>query len=225
MKQEFTAIIGLRLQHLFAEIVGDQPVVPAELDDELVCIVVEPERHSRQLQTGGPSFRTGDQSGHAVGSEGPTGDVLEQQGGVDLVEGQIGLADLQHPFVQPMSAPGNREIGTAGQHQMDIGRKEVDQATQIGDEHGIRKVVQVLENDDHLGQLGHLGFESFEQWRAEPPAVQRGQDGEIGKVRADGAQPPEEALGETDGVIVVLDDVQPDEIQLGMAGGPLRQEY
>jgi hypothetical protein len=108
---------------------------------------------------------------------------------------------------------------------MDIGWKDINQATQIRDEHGIRKVVEVLENDDHLGQLGHLGFEGIEQWRTEAASMQRGQGAEIGKVRVDGAEPLEKALGETDGVIVVLNDLQPDEVQLRMGRGPLREEY
>ena len=95
-----------------------------------------------------------------------------KSGRVDLVEGQVGLADLDQLVVQPMTAPGNREVGPAGQHQMDIGRKKVGEATQIGDEHGIRKVVEVVKDDDHFGQLGHLGFESFEQWRTQPASMQ-----------------------------------------------------
>ena len=108
---------------------------------------------------------------------------------------------------------------------MDIGRKKVDEATEIRDEHGIRKVVEIVKDDDHLGKIGHLGFECFEQWRTEPASMQRGQGGEIGKVRVDGGEPPEKALGETDGIIVVLNDLQPDEVQLRMGRGPLREEH
>ena len=137
VKKEFTTIVRLGLEHLFAEVVRYQPVVPTELNDELVRIVVESEGHARQLESGGPPFRPGDQGGHAVGSDGPTGDLLEQKGRVDLVEGKIGLAQLGQFLVQSVTAPGNWEIGSAGQHQMNIGWKKVDEATQIGDKCGI----------------------------------------------------------------------------------------
>ena len=68
-KQELTAIVRLGLKHLLAEVVGDESVVPAELGDELVRILVEPERHPCQLQPGGPPFGSGDQRGHAVDSK------------------------------------------------------------------------------------------------------------------------------------------------------------
>ena len=108
---------------------------------------------------------------------------------------------------------------------MDIGRKKIGEASQIGDEHGIRKVVEVVEDDDHLGQVGHLGFESFEQWRTEPASMQRGQGGEIRKARADGPESLKQAMGEADRVIVVVNDLQPDEVQLGMGRSPLGEEY
>ena len=130
--------------------------------------------------------------------------MLEQCGRVVLVEGQIGLADLGQLPAHSMAAPGNREIGAGGQQQMNIGWKDIDEATQIRDEHGIRKVVEVVKDDDHLGQLGHLGFECFEQWRAEPASVQRNQGAEVGKVRIDGTETLEESLRETDGVVVVF---------------------
>src|SRR5450755_4732869 len=68
-EEEFTAIVRLGLKDLVAEVVGDQSVVPAELGDELVRIVVKPECHAGQLQSGGPSFGSGDKGGHAVGSK------------------------------------------------------------------------------------------------------------------------------------------------------------
>ena len=98
--------------------------------------------------------------------------MLQQNGRVDLIEGQVGLADLCQLLVEPMAAPSNGEIGPGGQHQVNIGRKKIDEATQIRDEDGVREVMKVVKNDDHLGELCHLRLESFEQRRAESPSMQ-----------------------------------------------------
>ena len=161
-QEELTTIFRLGLEHLIAEVVGDESVVPAELGDELVRIVVEPEGHRGQLQSGGPAFGPGDQCGHPVNSERATGDALEQHRGVDLIEGQVGLADLCQLAVDTMATPGDRKIGARREHQMNIGRDQIDETTQIGEEDRVRKVVEVVEDDDDLGELGHLCLKSFE---------------------------------------------------------------
>ena len=48
-----------------------------------------------------------------------------------------------------------------------------DQAPQVGQQDGVREVVHIVEHDDHLGQLGHLGGELFQHWRTQPAAVLR----------------------------------------------------
>ena len=126
LQQELAPVVRLGLEDLLAEVVGDQSVVSAELGDELVGVVVEPERHPGELQPGGPSFGACHQGGHAVGLQGPPGDVLEEKGGVDVIEGQVELADLGELLGQPMPAPGDGEIGPGRQDQMDIGRETVD---------------------------------------------------------------------------------------------------
>ena len=138
-EQELTAIVRLGLEHLLAEIVGDESVVSAELGDELVRILVEPERHPCQLKPGGPPFGSCDQRGHPVDAECPTGDVLEQRGRVDVVEGQVGLADLGQLVAHPVATPCNGEIGPGRKHQMNIGWKQIGQPAQIGDEDGVRQ--------------------------------------------------------------------------------------
>ena len=224
LQEELTPIVRLGLEDLLAEVVGDQSVVSAELGDELVGVLVEPEGHPGQLQPGGPSFGPCHQGGHAVGPQGPPGDLLEQKGRVDVIEGQVGLADLDQLLGEPMAAPGDGEIGPGRQDQMDVGREAVDQAAEVGEEHRVGQVVQVVEDDDHFGELGQLGLERLQQWRSEPAAVQGHQRGEIGEVRVDGGEPLQQALGEADGIVVVGADLHPDEVQLRMGGGPLGEE-
>jgi hypothetical protein len=76
-QEELAPIVRLGLEDLFAQVVRDQSVVSAELGDELVRIGVQPERHTGELQSGSPSFGPGDQGGHSVDPQGPTGDVFE----------------------------------------------------------------------------------------------------------------------------------------------------
>ena len=125
----------------------------------------------------------------------------------------------------PMATPGNGEICPGRKHQMNIGRKKIGEPTQIGDEDGVRKVVEIVKDDHHLGQLGQLCLESFEQWRTEPTSVQRRQGGEIGEVRVDAASPESNRWENLTGIIVVDTDFHPDEGQLGMASGPLGEEH
>lgn len=65
------------LEHLLAEVIGNEPIGSAELGHECIRIMVVSKRHPSQLQPGGPSFCSIDEDGHAVGSEGPPGDALE----------------------------------------------------------------------------------------------------------------------------------------------------
>ena len=66
-----------RLEHLLAEVIGDEPIGSAELGHERIRIMVVSKRHSSQLQPGGPSLCSIDEDGHAVGSEGAPGDAFE----------------------------------------------------------------------------------------------------------------------------------------------------
>ncbi len=213
------------MKYLLAEVVGDESVVPAELGDELVRILVEPERHPRQLQPGGPAFCSGDERGHPVDSEWTTADVLEQLGRFDVIEGEVGLSDLCQLVAQAMATPRNGEISPGRKHQMNIGRKKIGQTSKIRNEDRVRKVVEIVEDDHDLGQVGQLYLESFEQWRTEPPSMERRQSSQIGEVRVDRRKSREKLLGEPDRVIVVDANFHPYESQFGMARRPLREEH
>ena len=162
---EHELLTGNRLgvQDLLTEIVGDQPVVSAELGDELVGVFVEPEGHPGQLQPGGPTFGASHQGGDAVGLECPSRDALEEHGRVDLIERQVDLADLGELPGQPMPAPGDGEVGPGGQDQMDVPGKAVDQVSEVGEEHRVGQMVEIVEDDDHFGELGQLGLECLQQ--------------------------------------------------------------
>ena len=60
---------------------------------------------------------------------------------------------------------------------------------------------------------------------AEAPTVERYQRSKIGEVRVDGSQPGQKSLGESDGVVVVVVHVNPDESELWVGSGPLGEEH
>src|SRR5258707_14600742 len=108
---------------------------------------------------------------------------------------------------------------------MDIGRKQIGETTQISNEDRVRQVMEVVENDDHFGQIAPLWLESFEQGRSESTPMEGRQIREVSEIRVDGAKPEEEPLGEPHGVVVVDADVEPDKGQLRVSGGPLGEEH
>ena len=109
-EQEVTAAVRLGLENLFAEVIGDQAVVAAELGDKIVCVEVESEGHAGQLKPGGPTLGAVDQSGHAVRSQGPASNPLEELCGVGIIESQVGLADLGEIAAYSVAAPGDGKI-------------------------------------------------------------------------------------------------------------------
>ncbi len=90
-----------------------------------------------QLQAGGPALGPLDQGRDLVGAQRPAGDPLQESAPSRLVEGQLGLADLDHGAAQPVVAPGDGRVHPGGQDQVDLGREQVDEASQVGDEGGV----------------------------------------------------------------------------------------
>ena len=224
VEQQLPASFRLGLQDLFTEVVGDQPVVPAELGDKRLRIGMEPERDTGQLQSSGPALGAVDQNGHALLRQGPAGDVLEQLRRLRLIQGQVNLPELGQISSNPVAGEGHRRVNPRRKHQVDLGREQVDQAAQIRHQDAVGQVVQVVEDDDHLGELGHLRVECFEQGGPQPTAIHGHEWREFGHVGVDLSQRPQQALGEADGVIVDFLERQPHEVQFGVGGGPLAQQ-
>ena len=224
LEQYLAPIVRLRLEHLFAEVVGDEPVGATELGHEVDRILLKPERHARQLQTCSPSLGPVDEGGHAVGAQGLAGNAFEQHSGVRVVEGEVDLADLRDVQPHPLSAPGNREVCPGREDQVDVGWQHFGQSGQIGDERGVRQVVKILEHDDHLRKLGHLHGEVVDKGIAKSLTVHGRQRAHVEKERVDLGQAVQKPSAEPHGVIVARDDLDPDEPQLGVRLRPLGQE-
>ena len=69
LEQQLAPIVGLSLQHLFAEVIGNEPIGATELGHEVIGVFVKPEGHAGQLQPGRPSLCPVDEGGDAVGAK------------------------------------------------------------------------------------------------------------------------------------------------------------
>ena len=98
------------------------------------------------------------------------------------------------------------------------------QSGQVGDERGVRQVVKILKDDDHLREVRHLYREVVEKGIAQPLSVQRGERADVDEDGVYLGQPVEESSTESHGVVVARDDVEPDKVQFGMRSGPLGEK-
>ena len=144
-----------------------------------------------------------------------------QFGRLGNIESQVGLTNLGHSPIHPVPAPCNWEVDSGRDHQVDIRRKEFNQPGEIGQEDGVRDVVQVVENDDDFWKICHLHSELLQQGGAQSAPVHDNQRAESGELGPDGAQSAQESSREMDWIIVNGFDLKPYEVQVGMAGRPL----
>ena len=224
LEEQLAPIVGLGAQHLFTQVVGNEPIGATELRDEVVRVFVKAEVHAGQLQACGPSLSPVDECGDAVGAERLSGDAFEELGGVRVIECEVDLADLRDVQSHPLAAPGDGQVRPGREDQMDVARQQLRQSGQVGDECSVRQVVQVLQDDDHLRKLCHLHCEVVEKSIAKSLSVHGGQRAHVDEDSVDLGQFFQESPAEAHGVIVAGYDLEPDELQLGMRGSPLGQE-
>ena len=86
-------------------------------------------------------------------------------------------------------------------------------------------VVEVIEDDDHLGEFAHLYREVFQESTPEALSSHRGQRAEVDEVGVDLSQCAEKASAEPDRVVVARDYFEPDNLQFGVGLRPLGQQY
>ena len=171
-QQEGPPLGRLGIEHLLAQVVGDEPVVPTELGDE-------PVRSSRSRRVIPASWRPAAQPSvrctRAPTWSAPSGrPVICSRSRAESVASKARSAwrSLGELTGEAVVAPGDRGIDPGGQHQVDVGGQPLRQLAQIGDEGGIGQQVQVVEDDDRRGGLVQLGPEGLEQGRSQPTAVQ-----------------------------------------------------
>lgn len=123
-----------------------------------------------------------------------------------------------------MAAPCDGKVNPGGEHEMHVPGKQFHQAPEIGDEGGVRQVVEIVQNDDDLRQVDHLRSEFLEECITESFTVDRDQRAKAGKVSVDRGQSGQQPIGEADGVVVGGADIEPNELQLGVGKSPLGQK-
>ena len=118
-KQEFTTFIRLGLEHLLAEVVGDEAVVSAELGDEL-----DPRRRRTSASfppaaIRRPTLRSG-RPDVATLSDARVRPVMCLSNAPEscIVQSQVGLANLCQLVAHPVAAPGDGEVCPGGKDQM-----------------------------------------------------------------------------------------------------------
>ena len=95
---------------------------------------------------------------------------------------------------------------------------------QVGNQCGVRQVVKVLQDDDHLREMGHLHGEVVDKGIAKSLTVHGRQRARLDKEGVDLGQAVQEPSAEANGIIVARDDLHPHELQLGTSLRPLGQE-
>jgi hypothetical protein len=149
----------------------------------------------------------------------------ETLGGLEIVEGHLVLADLGEVTVEPVATPSQGWVDAGGEHQMDLRGQEVDEPAKVRYQCGVGQLVEVVDHDDHLGQLGHLGGQRLEEGEPDATSVKGHELGQLGELRIDVAQPDEQPPGETNRIVVEGGELQPDELDVGVARRPLSQEH
>jgi hypothetical protein len=212
------------LQYLFAEVIGNEPISATEPGHEVIGVFVKAEGHASQLQSGRPSLCPVNEGGDAVGAKRLAADAFQELGRVPVIEGKVDLADLRDVELHPLAAPRYGQVRPGREDQVDVARQQLRQSGQVRDEHGVRQVVKILQDDDHLGKLGHLYCEVVEKSIAKALSVHGGLRADVDEGRVEFGQPVEEPSAEPHGVVVARDDLEPDKMQLGMSPGPLGQK-
>ena len=120
-------VLGLAGQDLAHEVVDDEAVVPREAGDEAGHVVPVLHRQGGELEGGDPSLGAGVQRVDVVGGQVQAHAVVEVRRGLVGGEPQVGGPDLDQlaPGAQP--GQGQRRVGPAGDHQVDLRREVLEQ--------------------------------------------------------------------------------------------------
>ena len=167
-----------------------------------VRVLVQPEHHGSQLQPGGPTLGPVDQGGDLVGPQWPSGDALQKTGRIGIVEGQLGLADLGQSPTQAVAAPGDGRVHPCRQDEVDVGGRQLDEPAQIGEQGGVGQLVEIVQHQDRLGQLGQEPGEGFQERGPQSASVEGHQLAQLGRLGVHRGQSLQEALREADRVVV-----------------------
>ena len=152
--QEAPDVLGLPLQHLFHEVVDDEPVVAGEGLDESGGVLAALERQRGKLEGDDPALGARLERLDVCGGEGEPHGLGEVGRGLLGREAQVGGADLDE--LAPRAQPGERQarIGPRADHDLQVRWQVVDEEGEpvlhLG---GVDDVV-VVEDQDQFGSGG-----------------------------------------------------------------------
>ena len=171
-EQETANVLRLGIEHLAAQVVGHYPIVSAELGDGGVWVFFQLQQDCRQLQPGGPALGPVHEGGDAVTAEVLPRDPLEELGRVGLVECKIRLTQLEDVELHAVTTPGDPHVGPGRHDHVGVRREQLDQLGHVAQQGDIGQAVQIVEDNDHLGELAELRTQCLKETAAKsPPAT------------------------------------------------------
>ena len=227
LQQEVPKVFGLTLQDLFDQVVDDVAVIPGEPRDESGDVVSALHRQCRQLDRRDPAFGTHLERCDIRRRQFEPHHAVEVRRGLVGREAQVGGADLDEfaPPAQPRER--QRGIGAAGEHQVDLRGKVLQQmGHSVLDLARLDDVVVVEHQDDVVRDCVEVVQQGVEDrldgrlMRLQERVRTRGDPGRCCLERGDKVWP------EQPGIVVALVERKPRRgVFVGRSRGqPLRQQ-
>ena len=146
-EQELEEIGRERIQHVLRQVLAHRVMTPGEAADQRGRVGAVPQGQRRQLQCRDPPVGTGGELRDGVAVEAQTIELDEELPGLVEVEAQRVGVDLHH--VPPHAQPAQRQLrpATAGQHDRQVGRREVHQVHQRPPRRSFVDEVPVVERE------------------------------------------------------------------------------
>ena len=154
LEQERAQLVAKRPERDLAEVVGDEPVVGAELADCLTRVLVAAKPHPGEQQRRRPALGPVHQRLDIVGGEVEATVVDEQPAGLVGGEGQLSRTHFGQPTARSQSREAELGVGARHGDQSRVRRKPVQRVGQRAQTASAGQRVQVVEHDDQRLRVG-----------------------------------------------------------------------
>ena len=204
-QQEVVDLGGLPVQDLRRQVVDDVAIVAGEGGDEVVGVVASPQREGGHVQAGRPPLGPVDEPGHVDGIEFQPVVLVEQVGRLGDREPEVGDGDLAQVPSGPMPGDVEGRLDPGGDHQLEPGRRMVQQEGHRLVHLGARDQVVVVDHQrGPTGQRDHLVDElrAALPRRGSSPGVTRSSRRSLSDRRGDRPQRLDHVQEEADRVVV-----------------------
>ncbi|MEV8136448.1 hypothetical protein [Microbacterium aurantiacum] len=222
------ATVGQGGEHLLGEVVDDETVALGEGVGEGIRVGSTPEAQTQtgELDAGRPPLGPLADRPHRADRHGLSSDGIEHAGGLDVVEREIGLADLDERMLEAVGAPSASRVDPGRDDHVRVGRQSLGETPQIVGDLAARQQVQVVEDQNDLPLvLRQRHHERVDESDAESSSRLAERSGEIGERRVLRPETRDESLREMGGIGIRGGEVVPGDAQIGTAVHPLREEH